>query len=65
MYEGINGSTVIDDTWSMTTTSLEAALKVLKEIGQGKKRVAILGTITDLGSWGFIIHEQAGELIIR
>ncbi|WP_186670335.1 UDP-N-acetylmuramoyl-tripeptide--D-alanyl-D-alanine ligase [Sporosarcina sp. BP05] len=63
MYEGMNGSTVLDDTWSMTTTSLEAALKVLNEIGQGKKRVAILGTITDLGSWGFIIHEQAGELI--
>ena len=63
MYEGINGSTILDDTWSMTTTSLEAALKVLNEVGQGKKRVAILGTITDLGSWGYIIHEQAGELI--
>ena len=49
----------------MTTTSLEAALKVLNEIGQGKKRVAILGTITDLGSWGYIIHEQAGELICQ
>ncbi|MBE1553886.1 Mur ligase family protein [Sporosarcina limicola] len=63
VYEGINGSTILDDTWSMTTTSLEAALNVLKEIGQGKKRVAILGTITDLGSWGYLIHEQAGELI--
>ncbi len=63
IYEGINGSTLIDDTWSMTTTSLEAALKVLKEVGQGRNRVAILGTITDLGSWGYIIHEQAGELI--
>ncbi|MFJ7933871.1 Mur ligase family protein [Sporosarcina sp. NPDC096371] len=63
VFEGINGSTVLDDTWSMTTTSLEAALKVLKEVGQGKKKVAIVGTITDLGSWGYIIHEQAGELI--
>ena len=65
VFEGINGSTIIDDTWSMTTTSLEAALKVLNEVGQGKKRVAILGTITDLGSWGYIIHEQAGELIYQ
>ena len=65
VFEGINGSTILDDTWSMTTTSLEAALKVLKEVGQGKKRVAILGTITDLGSWGYIIHEQAGELICQ
>jgi UDP-N-acetylmuramoyl-tripeptide--D-alanyl-D-alanine ligase len=63
VYEGINGSTILDDTWSMTTTSLEAALKVLNEFGKDKKKVAILGTITDLGSWGFVIHEQAGEII--
>ncbi|MGE8205250.1 Mur ligase family protein [Heyndrickxia sp. NPDC080065] len=65
VYKGMNGSTILDDTWSMTTTSLEAALKVLNEVGKSKKRVAILGTITDLGSWGYIIHEQAGEIICQ
>ncbi|WHY85499.1 Mur ligase family protein [Neobacillus novalis] len=65
VYEGLNGSTILDDTWSMTTTSLEAALKVLSEVGETKKRVAILGTITDLGSWGYAIHEQAGEIICK
>ena len=63
IIEGINESTILDDTWSLTTTSLEAALKVLNEIGKEKKKIAIIGTITDLGSWGYIIHEQAGELI--
>ncbi|TKI62878.1 UDP-N-acetylmuramoyl-tripeptide--D-alanyl-D-alanine ligase [Lysinibacillus mangiferihumi] len=63
LFEGINGSLLIDDTWSLTTTSLEAALKVLNSLGEGKKKIAIIGTITDLGSWGYIIHEQAGELI--
>ncbi|POZ56802.1 UDP-N-acetylmuramoyl-tripeptide--D-alanyl-D-alanine ligase [Lysinibacillus sphaericus] len=63
LFEGINGSILIDDTWSLTTTSLEAALKVLNSLGEGKKKIAIIGTITDLGSWGYIIHEQAGELI--
>ena len=63
VYEGLNGSMILDDTWSMTTTSLEAALKVLNEVGKTKKRVAILGTITDLGSWGYVIHEKAGEII--
>ena len=63
--DGINDSMIIDDTWSITTTSLEAALKVLKEIGKEKKKVAIIGTITDLGSWGYIIHEQAGDLIYQ
>ncbi|MHA6260168.1 Mur ligase family protein [Sporosarcina sp. CAU 1771] len=63
VFEGINGSTLIDDTWSITTTSLEAALNVLNDISSGKKRVAIIGTITDLGSWGNIIHKEAGDLI--
>lgn len=65
LFEGLNHSILLDDTWSITTTSLEAALKVLKSLGEGKKKVAIIGTITDLGAWGYIIHEQAGELIYR
>ncbi|EKN70694.1 UDP-N-acetylmuramoyl-tripeptide--D-alanyl-D-alanine ligase [Neobacillus bataviensis LMG 21833] len=63
VHEGLNGATIIDDTWSLTTTSLEAALNVLSDVGKAKKKVAIVGTITDLGSWGYVIHEQAGEII--
>jgi len=63
VFKGINNSILIDDTWNITTTSLEAGLKVLNALGEGKKKIAIIGTITDLGSWGYIIHEQAGELI--
>ncbi|TQR05124.1 Mur ligase family protein [Psychrobacillus soli] len=65
VVDGINDSVIIDDTWSITTTSLEAALKVLNEVGKDKKKIAIIGTITDLGSWGYTIHEQAGELIYQ
>lgn len=65
LFESINHSILIDDTWNITTTSLEAALKVLNALGEGKKKIAIIGTITDLGSWGYIIHEQAGDLIHR
>lgn len=63
LFKGLNHSILIDDTWSITTTSLEAALQVLRSLSKGKKSVAIIGTITDLGSWGYTIHEQAGELI--
>lgn len=63
VQEGIKGSILIDDTWSLTTTSLQAALNVLDEIGRGKKKIAIIGTITDLGSWGYIIHKNAGDLL--
>ncbi|KOP80849.1 UDP-N-acetylmuramoyl-tripeptide--D-alanyl-D-alanine ligase [Lysinibacillus sp. FJAT-14745] len=64
LFEGINDSILIDDTWSITTTSLKAALEVLNELGKNKKKVAVIGTITDLGSYGYIIHERAGELIV-
>lgn len=65
IIQGMNQSTIIDDTWSITTTSLGAALKVLQAIGKGKKKIAIIGTITDLGSWGYIIHENAGNMIAK
>lgn len=65
VLEGINGSILIDDTWSLTTTSLEAALKVLNEVGIKKKTIAIIGTITDLGSWGYIIHKEAGKIVYQ
>lgn len=60
---GLNGSTIIDDSWSITTTSLKAALKVLENVGKSKRKIAVIGTITDLGSWGYVIHELAGEII--
>ncbi|WP_339250119.1 UDP-N-acetylmuramoyl-tripeptide--D-alanyl-D-alanine ligase [Sporosarcina sp. FSL W8-0480] len=62
---GPNGSTIIDDSWSITTTSLKAALEVLKNVGKDKRKIAIIGTITDLGSWGYIIHQRAGEIIAK
>ncbi|WP_332651466.1 Mur ligase family protein [Lysinibacillus sp. 54212] len=65
LFKGIHSSLILDDTWSITTTSLEAAIKVLESVGKDKKKIAIIGTITDLGSWGYRIHEQAGEIIYR
>lgn len=65
VLNGINGSIILDDTWSMTTSSLNAALKVLKEVGLEKKKIAILGSITDLGSWGYIIHKEAANIVYQ
>lgn len=63
IIDGLNGSTIIDDTWSLTTTSLKAAMHVLQAVGHKKRKVAVIGTVTDLGSWGYIIHELAGDII--
>lgn len=39
ILRGINGSMLIDDTWSITTTSLDAALHVLNKLGHGKRKL--------------------------
>jgi UDP-N-acetylmuramoyl-tripeptide--D-alanyl-D-alanine ligase len=47
---GLNGATIIDDTWNTNSTSVKAALTVLKDISKEKKTVAILGQISELGT---------------
>lgn len=63
--KGLNGSLLLDDTWSITTTSLAAALTVLNKLAKGRKRIAVIGTITDVGKWGRYIHEQAAQLLAQ
>lgn len=48
-FSGINGCSIIDDTWNNTPPAMEAALNVLKEISNGKKNIAVLGYFPRLG----------------
>jgi UDP-N-acetylmuramoyl-tripeptide--D-alanyl-D-alanine ligase len=61
--EGINGSTLIDDTWSTNPTSMEAALTLLKSLSQGKKTIAVLGKMSLLGKQSAKYHYKAGEKV--
>lgn len=63
LVSGINGALLLDDTWSITTTSLAAALDVQQALAGGRRRIAIIGTITDVGQWGRYVHEQAAALL--
>lgn len=63
LVRGINGALLLDDTWSITTTSLAAALAVQRALAKGRRRIAIIGTITDVGRWGRYVHKQAAELL--
>lgn len=61
--EGKNGSTIIDDTWTNNPTSVEAALKVLDSIGNGKKIILILGDINRLGNFEKKYHREIGSMV--
>jgi UDP-N-acetylmuramoyl-tripeptide--D-alanyl-D-alanine ligase len=57
---GIQGSTIIDDTWSTNPTSVEAALKLLKSMSHGKTAIAVLGKMSLLGRQSGKYHYQTG-----
>lgn len=59
--QGINGSTVIDDTWSTNPTSVAAALNLLKSHARGRKTIAVLGEMALLGHQSAAYHFMTGE----
>ncbi|HHX81075.1 MAG TPA: UDP-N-acetylmuramoyl-tripeptide--D-alanyl-D-alanine ligase [Acholeplasmataceae bacterium] len=63
--KGIKGSIIIDDTWSSNPTSAEAALKVLREIGRGKKKVAAFGQISYLGKHAEKYYEKIAKMLLQ
>jgi UDP-N-acetylmuramoyl-tripeptide--D-alanyl-D-alanine ligase len=59
--KGINGSIIIDDTWSTNPTSTETALKLLKKLAAGKKTIAALGKMSLLGKQSSKYHKKIGQ----
>ncbi|AOV07944.1 UDP-N-acetylmuramoyl-tripeptide--D-alanyl-D-alanine ligase [Sporosarcina ureilytica] len=60
---GYNGSLIIDDTWKSNPTSTDACLKVLKTIGEDKKKIAVIGSSSWLGEEESDIHKEIGKII--
>ncbi|MEC2057291.1 UDP-N-acetylmuramoyl-tripeptide--D-alanyl-D-alanine ligase [Peribacillus psychrosaccharolyticus] len=63
-HKGIRNCLVIDDTWNTNTTSIEAALEVLRETSNGKRTVAVLGNVAEMGEHTLIEHQKIGELVV-
>jgi UDP-N-acetylmuramyl pentapeptide synthase len=57
---GIKNSTVIDDTYNASPLAVRAALDVLYAARTGQ-RIAILGSMNELGDYSRIAHQEAGE----
>ncbi|GKV57541.1 UDP-N-acetylmuramoyl-tripeptide--D-alanyl-D-alanine ligase [Sporosarcina sp. NCCP-2222] len=62
-FEGVAGSTIIDDTWTINPTSIKAALQVIKELGREKKIIFVVGDINRLGRFEKKYHQEIGDLI--
>ena len=59
---GINGSTVIDDTYNASPASTLAALNLLADLQNGvyRRRIAVLGDMRELGSYTEEGHKSVG-----
>lgn len=63
MFSGINGSTIIDDTWSSNPTSVKAALEVLQKL-KGDK-VLVIGNISYLGDAARDQAIEIGKMVVN
>ncbi|OIU70800.1 Mur ligase family protein [Rossellomorea aquimaris] len=64
MKKGIKGSTLIDDTWNTNSSSVHAALSVLKEISSNKHSIAVIGKISELGAEEKAEHKKIAGMVI-
>jgi len=60
ILQGIKGSTLLDDTYNAAPSSVQAALSVLTSL-KAPQRIAVLGSMNELGSFSAEAHRSIGE----
>ena len=61
LIKGVNGSSIIDDSYNSSPVAAIAALGVLGDIN-AKKRIAILGNMNELGEYARKGHYEVGKV---
>ena len=60
---GINGSTIIDDTYNANPGSVAAAVATFKELAPAGRKFMVLGDMLELGEHTRALHREVGALI--
>jgi UDP-N-acetylmuramoyl-tripeptide--D-alanyl-D-alanine ligase len=58
-----DGTTIINDAFNANPDSLRAGLETLAAMAAGRRTVAVLGEMAELGDTARQAHEQAGQLV--
>lgn len=61
VLKGLMGSTIIDDSYNSSPLAVSAALKTLYEV-ETPQRIAILGSMNELGQLSAQLHEKVGGM---
>jgi len=66
VVERADGITVVDDSYNANPDSMRAALQALAVIsGRGRRSVAVLGEMLELGDEHRTAHDAVGRLVVR
>jgi UDP-N-acetylmuramoyl-tripeptide--D-alanyl-D-alanine ligase len=58
-------SLLIDDSYSANPHAVKAAIDVLNEIGKGKSKIVILGSMLELGQFTEKMHVEIGQYLAK
>ena len=61
---GIKGTYLIDDAYNASPLSMHAALDTLRDL-PGKRRIAVLGDMLEIGKYSIEAHEAIGDLAAK
>jgi UDP-N-acetylmuramoyl-tripeptide--D-alanyl-D-alanine ligase len=62
VYDRPDGVTVIDDSYNANPSSTAAALRALAALGRGRRTIAVLGYMAELGAYEVDGHAEVGRL---
>jgi UDP-N-acetylmuramoyl-tripeptide--D-alanyl-D-alanine ligase len=62
VFDRPDGVTVIDDSYNANPSSTAAALRALVALGRGRRTIAVLGYMAELGEFETAGHEEVGRL---
>lgn len=60
----LNGITVINDCYNASPSSVEAGLKILNQIDEKRRKVAVLGDMLEMGAWAPNAHKLVGKYVV-
>ncbi len=65
LIDGMDDSTIIDDTYNSSPTALAVALAALADVEGAQRKVAVLGDMMELGKYSTEQHHKAGALVAK
>lgn len=63
VFAGINGTTIIDDTYNASPVAVLHALTTLARLKSKGRKIAVLGDMLELGQFSVVEHERVGTLV--